>query len=192
MQYIFRMKTLFTYALLIVGFFIVSTLIQILAFSAMYESILDKGTIENSNGIVLEISKIKATNVNGFINLDVINNSDNTIKGKYIKVDLINKQDLLAATKYIKLNDINSKESYNYKITFKANNIESYKLSVVDEAPDTSSNIINIFGIEVDMDNLVMSAKNGLSKVPDFVYALVGIYITIRSGKMLWMLYLLI
>lgn len=187
-----RMKTFFTYFLIVIGFFIVSCLIEILAFHAMYASIKDNGSIENGKGIVLEIEKIKATNVNGFIDFNAINNNNNDIKNQYIKVDLINKQDLIAATKYIKIGELKGKESIKYKVTFKANNIESYKLSVTDEAPDINENIINVFGIDIDINNLVMSAKNGYSMLPDFVFALASLYVTLKTGRLLWMLYILI
>lgn len=187
-----RMKTFFIYFLIVIGFFIVSCLIEILAFHAMYGSIIDNGSIENGQGIVLEIAKIKATNVNGFIELNAVNKNNSDIKNKYIKVDLINKQDLIAATKYIKIADLKSEESVKYKVTFKANNIEGYKISVTDDAPDINENIINIFGVEVDVDNLVMSAKNGYSMLPDFVFALASLYITLKTGRLLWLIYVLI
>lgn len=186
-----RMKTFFKYFLWIVGFFIVTLIIQFIAFYTMYGSIKDNGKVESTSDIVLDVSKIKATNVNGFINLKVTNNGTNDIQEKYIKIDLYNSQDLLAATKYVKIAEINQNESYNYKVTFKANNIESYNISVVNEAPEEEHTIISILGLDVDVDNLVMSAKETSKNLPDIAYAIVGIYLTIETGKWLWALYLL-
>ena len=104
---------------------------------------------------------------------------------------MYNSQDLLVATKYVKIAEINQNESYNYKVTFKANNIESYNISVVNEAPEEEHTIISILGLDVDVDNLVMSAKETSKNLPDIAYAIVGIYLTIKTGKWLWALYLL-
>lgn len=186
-----RMKTFFKYFLLIIGFFIATFIIQFLAFKSMYVSIKDNGIVAGTTDIMLDVTKIKATNVNGFINLNVTNNSENSIKDKFIKIDLIDSQDLLAATKYVKLADIKKEESYSYRVTFKANHIESYKISIVDKVPEYSQNIVNILGIDVDIDNLVMTVNNTANNLPDFVYALVGVFLTIKTGKLLWGLYLL-
>ena len=69
-----RMKTFFKYFLWIVGLFIVTLIIQFIAFYTMYGSIKDNGKVESTSDIVLDVSKIKATNVNGFINLKIYKN----------------------------------------------------------------------------------------------------------------------
>lgn len=96
--------------------------------------------------------KGSACNVNGYITFRIKNQSKNAVTC-YGKIDLYSKQDLLAATEYIEISNFQPQEEKNYQVKFKANDIASYKVSLVSELPD-KSNIINILGWEIDLTDV--------------------------------------
>ena len=187
-----RMKTFFIYFLIFIGFMIFSFAMEMLYLYTMYVPINENGSVLSSQEIELEVSKIKATNVNGIISLKAKNKTSDVVNNKYIRIDLIDRKDLLAATKYIKLENVQAEQSVNYNVTFKASEIEKYRVSVVNEAPDIDSNVIEIFGIKIDINNAVITAIDTSKRMPDIVYAVIGIFVTIRTGNFLWMLYCLL
>ena len=152
-----RMKTFFTYFLVFVGFFVISNILENGLIYDMYEKI--NGEINNNLGIEVVNNESRATNVNGYMNLSVINNTDSSLKNRYMKLDLYNKQDLLALTEYIDLSGLNPNEKKDYSLKFDGNNIEKYKISVVDEKPDTSG-IIRILGIDINLAKFGIDPKN--------------------------------
>ncbi|MGN1299009.1 MAG: hypothetical protein ACI4UE_03400 [Candidatus Scatovivens sp.] len=159
-----RMKTFFIYFLILVIFFIVSNLLENGLIYNMYSKIY--GTINNTayiKGIFTELEIIdkdsRATNVNGYINLNIKNNMNSNLKSCFLKLDLYNERNLLAETEYIQIDDLNSGDAKNYNLKFKANNIDRYEISLVDEKPDESS-IIRIFGWEIDLSKYGIDPKN--------------------------------
>ena len=152
-----RMKTFFIYFLLFVGLFLVSNMLENGLIYDMYEKI--NGEINNNYGIEVVNNDSRATNVNGFMNLSVINGMDSSLENRYLKLDLYNKQDLLALTEYIDLNGLNPNEKKDFNLKFNANNIDRYEASVVDEKPDTSG-IIRVLGIDIDLAKYGIDPKN--------------------------------
>lgn len=151
-----RMKTFLTYVLLIIGFFIVSMLLENGLLLAMYKNISGKVDTyyeeSNSNFSIKNISA-RACNVNGYMDFDLINTTGQKIDEAYLKVDLYNKQELLADTEYISILNMESGESKTFNIKFDANNIEKFNISVVKNTPD-KTNIINVLGWEIDLTNV--------------------------------------
>ena len=152
-----RMKTFFIYFLLFVGLFLVSNMLENGLIYDMYEKI--NGKINNNYGIEVINNDSRATNVNGFMNLSVINGVNSSLENRYLKLDLYNKQDLLALTEYIDLNGLNQNEKKDFNLKFNANNIERYEASVVNEKPDTSG-IIRILGIDINLAKYGIDPKN--------------------------------
>ncbi len=146
-----RMKTLFTYFLCILGFIILSYVLENALIGNMYVKMAGN-TPSNVDGLQIEDVDARATNVNGYMTFKVTNNSDNN-EDKYIKIDLYNKKKNLVATKYILLDDIEKDSSKEYKIKIKGQQIRNYDISVVRELPD-DSNIINLFGWKFDSSNV--------------------------------------
>lgn len=148
-----RMKTFLLYALGIVGFIFLSTILEDGLIDAMYVKMT--GSINTSGyGISIDEVSAKATNVNGNMKIKITNNSE-TYNKLYLKIDLFTKQGLLAKTKYVEIGNLNVGESKEYQIKLKGNELEKYNISVVheDTIPD-KTNIISIFGWEIDLSNV--------------------------------------
>lgn len=94
----------------------------------------------------------EATNVNGYIQFSVKNTSK-TDASCYGKIDLYSKQGLLAATEYVDMSNFGASEERDYQVKFKANDIASYEVTLVEDMPD-KSNIINLFGWEIDLTDV--------------------------------------
>ena len=161
-----RMKTFFTYFLILVGFFIISNMLENGLIYDMYHKI--KGEIINTanvNGADIQLdireNEGRATNVNGFIHLTVSNYMQSNVEKCYMKVELINEQDLVALTEYVELSNFTPELSQDFYLKFSANNIEKYRVSLLDESqkPDTSG-IIRILGFDIDLGKYGIDPTN--------------------------------
>ena len=188
-----RMKTFLIYLVLLVGFFLVSVLLENGLLYNMYVSINGdtNGTLITSDGnvnsdLTISVEEAKASNVSGNLKIKITNTSGHFIERCYAKIDLYSRQDLLAATKYVEINNFEVNETRNYEIKFKAKEIARYQITIIENAPD-KSNIINILGWEIDLSNVfgmdltrfadlfsVDGIKSGLSNAWQFTMALVS------------------
>ena len=127
-----RMKTFLIYFLLLIGFFFLSYVLENGLIASMYTPIMGNvNTIENENQeITVSVNGATATNVNGYINFIVKNNSDKEKALCYAKVDLYSKNGLLSATEYVKIENLKPGEEREYNVKFKANEIEPSLLMV--------------------------------------------------------------
>lgn len=150
-----RMKTFLTYLLLLLGFFVVSLILEDGLLMKMYANITGNtnGTYGVSSGFQIEMVDSRATNVNGYLRFKIKNTTGHFIEKCYVKIDLYSKQNLLAATKYFEINDFEANEEKKFELKFKANEISRYEITMTEEAPD-KSNILNLFGWEVDMSDV--------------------------------------
>ena len=154
-----RMKTFLLYFLGIVGFFVLSLILEDGLINSMYKPLTDSSdkyiAEKNPSGINIEVSDAKASNVNGHLNYKITNTSNERIQDQYVKLDLYSKKGLLAATEYIKIDDLAPGESKDYMVKFKGTEIADYKIAIIpgSELPD-KSNIINILGFEFDLTNI--------------------------------------
>lgn len=146
-----RLKTFFIYFLLFAALFIVSTLLEKGTVFSMYADI--NGNAYNSDELTINVEKAKASNVNGYMELKVTNDSNNKIDSSYAKIEFIDEYNLNAITDYVTIKDLEPGESKQYKINFEGDKIAKYNVSFVSELPD-KSNIINLFGWEIDATNL--------------------------------------
>lgn len=145
-----RMKTFFLYFIGIVGFFFLSLLLEDALIENMYVKMT--GEVTSSPTIIIDNDAGKATSMNGYMQFRISNKS----KAKctdYVKIDLYSEQGLLAATKYVEITDLNAGHAKTYQVKLKGNDLSSYKISIVSELPD-KTNILNIFGWEVDLTNV--------------------------------------
>lgn len=145
-----RMKTFFLYAFGIVGFIFLSLLLEDALIENMYEKM--SGEVTSSPTIIIDNHTGKATNVNGYMQFRLSNKS-NSKCDDFVKIDIYSDRGLLAATKYVEITDLEPGYTKNYQLKLKGNNFASYKISIVDEAPD-KSNILNLFGWEIDLSNV--------------------------------------
>ena len=147
-----RMKTLLSYALWIVGFIFISLLLEDALIENMYVKM--SGEVTSSPTIIIDNHTGKATNVNGYMQFSLANNSK-TECDDFVKIELYSEQGLLATTKYVEITDLKPGYTKNYQLKLKGNNYASYKIAVIDasEVPD-KSNVLNLFGWEVDLTNV--------------------------------------
>lgn len=146
-----RMKTFFLYFLGIVGFIFLSYILEDGLIENMYYKMT--GDVTSSLGVVIDDVAGKATNMNGYMQFKLSNKS-NSINSDYVKIELYSKQGLLGVTEYVKINDLEPGHSRIYNVKFNGSELRSYKISIVDEAPD-KTNIINILGWEIDLTNVL-------------------------------------
>lgn len=146
-----RMKTFLLYVLGILGFMFLSYVLEDGLIENMYVKM--DGNIDSANyDISIDNVTGKASNVNGIMQFDIINNS-NEQSNCYAKIDLYSKQGLLATTKYIPITDLKPGNKKTYQIKFKGSEIKDYKISIVNEAPNMES-VISIFGWEIDLSDV--------------------------------------
>ena len=150
-----RVKQLFIYGLLIVGFIVFSLIMEDALIKSTHKKlsgVVDSSSEESSSGVTIENIEADASSSNGTIKFTVKNTSD-TEKEGYVKVDLYNDRGQKAITQYVKIDKLSPGESKDYELKFKGNNIKSYKLTYMDTIPDFS-NKISIFGWEFDADDV--------------------------------------
>lgn len=185
-----RMKTFLIYVLLIVGFFIVSVLLENGLLIAMYSQIsgeFDGYYSATNSEFSMDNVSAKACNVNGYLNFDWINTTGKFVDRCYVKIELYNERDLLADTEYIEVRGMQIGDVKPFHIKFKANNIESFRVSVVENMPD-KTNIIDVFGWEIDLTN-VFGLGIDLSNVTIFGAKLSDIFTwnnIKRTGRSFW------
>lgn len=166
-----RMKTFFKYALLVVGFFILSLILENGYLNKMYvpmEGIIE-GEMQMASGdsasLTVETLEAKASNVSGTLKIKVTNTSGKFLEKCYAMIELINSQKQVAAMKCVSLENFEVNESRIFTIKFKANNIESYRVSIVEEPVEDRSGIITIFGHEIDMNKIM---ENFWERIKEF------------------------
>lgn len=151
-----RMKTFLIYVLLIVGFFALSMVLENGLLLAMYSSIhgeFDGYYTRTGNYFQLENMTTKASNVNGYMSFDLRNSTGVAVNQCYLKIELYNERDLLADTEYVEIRQMAPDSTKNFAIKFKANNIDSYAISIATTLPD-KTNIVNVLGWEIDLSNV--------------------------------------
>ena len=163
-----RMKTFFTYLVLLIGFFLLSIFLENGLINNMYAKVegkVDSNLITDggTSNITIAVEEAKASNVNGNLKIKITNTSGHFIEKCCARVDLYSRQNLLAATKYIELNNFEAGETRNFEIKFKDKEIARYEITLLESAPD-KSNIINILGWEFDLSNVFGMDLTGLKK----------------------------
>ena len=146
------LKKFFIYFLMFAIFFIISNILENGLVLNMYGNI--RGETANNDEMSIEVSDAKATKVNGYMDFKITNYSNENISDSYARLNLIDKTGLIAGTEYITITELEAGETKNYKVKFKGNDIESYKIDFVSEVPD-KSNVINILGWEFDATNFL-------------------------------------
>lgn len=146
-----RMKTFFVYFLLFVGMFVVFNLLENGLTSSMFGEVT--GSATGNDQLSIEVSDSKASNVNGYMDIKITNTSDEYVDKAYAQVDLMDEFGNVVSTQYITVEDLAPGESKSYKVKYDGNNIEGYKVAVVDEIPD-KSNVIDLFGWEIEKNNV--------------------------------------
>lgn len=126
-----RLKTFGKYILMIVGFYIFSTILSIGFISTTYNEMEEN--IYPDSSILVKIEEAKSTFVNGYIKGNITNNTGSDIQSKYVKIELLSKKGNEILTKYIQIDELKAGETKNFTINFEAENIKSFNVKVTDD-----------------------------------------------------------
>lgn len=139
-----RLKTFGKYILMLVGFYIFSTILAMGFIATTYNEI--EANIVPDSSIVVKIDEAKSTFVNGHIKGSITNRTETDIKSKYVKFELLSKKGNEILTKYIQVDELKTGETKNFTINFEAENIKSFNVKVADEYLDekTEVHLINL------------------------------------------------
>ena len=122
-----RLKTFLIYALLIIGFFILSEFLINVGLNSTYKPIERKDEISQ-----ITIYQAEATLVNGRIRGVVTNSQPDELNNKFIKIDFYSERDVFLGKKYVALEDIQQNETKSFEVFFKLEDVEYYSMSIVD------------------------------------------------------------
>ena len=125
-----RMKTFLIYALIVVGFIILSEFLINVSLNSQYKDI--ERTDQTSQ---VQIYQAEATLVNGRIRGVVTNSGDVDLSNKYIKIDFYSERDVFLGRKYIQINQLQKDESQALELFFKLQDVKNYSVEIVDEKP---------------------------------------------------------
>lgn len=147
------------YFVWIIAFFVVSVILENALINDMYKPISGStngnvtftGAINNDLEVTVEESK--ATNVNGYLIINVKNTTGHYIKKCCAKIELFTERDVLASTKYVDISDFDVNQTKKFKINFKGTDIAKYAVSLQEDSPDKTY-ILDLFGFEVDLRNV--------------------------------------
>ncbi len=133
-----RIKTFGKYALIVIAFYIISTLLINVGMKAIYKEI--GGDIISTSALKFEDIKGKATYVNGYVEGKIKNTTEDFIEKKYVKIDLYSERGIHLGTKYIELNNIEKYSEQNFRMGYKFTDVAKFELRFVDEPePDTEN-----------------------------------------------------
>jgi hypothetical protein len=120
------MKKIMIWLLILIGIFILSDFLINVGLNSNYKDI----TREDENNEIV-VYQAEATGVNGRIR-GIIKNVEE-IQGEYLEVELYSKRDVLLDRKYIEIQKSEEELSQPFEILFRANNVASYKINIVNE-----------------------------------------------------------
>ena len=132
-----RLKTFLIYALLIIGFFILSEFLINVGLNSTYKPIERKDEISQ-----ITIYQAEATLVNGRIRGVVTNSQPDELNNKFIKIDFYSERDVFLGKKYVALEDIQPNETKSFEVFFKLEDVEYYSMSIVDAREDGEIELI--------------------------------------------------
>lgn len=132
-----RLKTFLIYALLIIGFFILSEFLINVGLNSTYKPIERRDEISQ-----IAIYQAEATLVNGRIRGVVTNSQPDELSNKFIRIDFYSERDVFLGKKYVALEDIQPNETKSFEVFFKLEDVEYYSMSIVDEKEEGEIELI--------------------------------------------------
>lgn len=147
------------YTLWIIGFFIISVILENALVLDMYKPMM--GTADgkasftglSSDNLDVTIGEARATKMNGYVDINVKNTTGHYIDKCCVKLDLFTVRGNLASTKYIDVSNFDINETRTFRVNFSGNEIGSYAVTIVEDSPDKTY-ILDLFGWEIDLKNL--------------------------------------
>ena len=126
-----RMKTFGKYLLLLVAFYIVSSIMAFFAIKTTYADM--------RGNIAIDVDEAKSTMVNGYVTGTLKNKTEQEIKSKYVKIEFYSAKKNKILTEYIKIDELAVGESKKFTVNFRGENIKSFNVIVTDEYSNEES-----------------------------------------------------
>ena len=119
---------------------------------------VDYKPIQNDHSLPNEITVLKAeaTGVNGRIYGDIINSQNEDVNKKYIKINIYDEDYELRGTKYIEIHGVGKNSPTRFELHFKANKIEYYDISIVDQKDEDTARLFEDIFISDDLKKGVL------------------------------------
>lgn len=139
-----RLKTFGKYILMLVGFYIFSTILSIGFIATTYNEV--NANIYPDSNIAVKIDEAKSTFVNGHIKGSITNTTETDIQSRYVKFELLSKKENEILTKYIEVDKLEAGETKNFTINFEAENIKSFNVKITDDyvSEESKVHLINL------------------------------------------------
>ena len=102
----------------------------IIAVKSMYKNIESYQIYSDSP--VITVNEAKATNVNGYINGEIRNNSEEELNNKFLCFILCDDNNNVVGVEYIEVGTLGAGESKTYELDFKRDNIKRFYIIVTD------------------------------------------------------------
>lgn len=153
-------KNFRNYALWLIGFFIISVILENALIADMYKPMAGTAngnvifTGKANADLEVTVEDARATNMNGYLVINIKNTTGKYIEKCCAKIELFTERSVLASTKYVDISKFEANETRQFKIKFKGQDIASYSVSLIEDAPDKSY-ILDFFGWEIDLRNVL-------------------------------------
>jgi hypothetical protein len=147
------------YFIWIIAFFVISVILENALINDMYQPITGTAngnvtlTGQINNDLEVTVQEAKATNMNGYLVINVKNTTGNYIEKCCAKIKLFTDRGILASTQYVDISDFDVNQTKKFKINFKGSEIGSYEVTLQEDAPDKTY-ILDLFGFEIDIRNV--------------------------------------
>lgn len=122
------LKKFLKYILMIVGMYILTSVLVFIGFNANYKEIKLKGEIPSQISVERAEANKQETRIYGHVK----NSEENNINEKYIKISVYNDSAELLSTEYLKIIDAPYNEQKLFRAKISANNAKIYEISIVD------------------------------------------------------------
>lgn len=94
-----------------------------------------------TNGLQINVSEAKATNVNGYVKGDITNNSEQEIKGKYLCFLLFNDTNELEGVEYIEVKSISPSQKENFEMKYRKSNVTEIYILFTDNMQEFENKV---------------------------------------------------
>ena len=149
-----RLKTFGKYALLLIGFFILSNFLIFIGINSNYDEITPMADVLAQ----VEITRAEATLVNGRMSGIIKNSSDNDLNGKYIRINLFSEQGNILGTKFLQITDMAPDAQEEFNTYFEVKEVEHYTIEITNEVEQVEGSLLDVFTNEELTSYAIISA----------------------------------
>lgn len=135
-----RMKTFGKYLILFLAFYI---FVNFMSYELVKSTYVDIEYNIQPNDLEIIIEEAKAARESGKIKGKVKNNTAETLQNKYIKIDFVSESGNIITSKYVDIKGLKAGEEKEINLRFKAENIKSLNINVVENVENKNAQIIS-------------------------------------------------